>query len=108
MSLPVSRNTNYGIGVACIVFLVIAAWFGLPVLSDMASYADWDKPAEIAKLREALVFGGVGFLLSLGVNIFDIVRPVLSLVPGMDRFLPVAADTVSDEKRADLNQKAGV
>lgn len=106
--MAVSKGTNYGIGVACIVFLVIAGWYGSSVLSDMTSYADWDKPAEAAKMIKGGVYGGIGFLLALGVNVFDILRPVLALVPGMDRFVPASPDTVSDEKRADLNQKAGV
>lgn len=86
MGLPVSKNTNYGIGVACVVFLVIAAWYGSSVLSDLGSWNDWDKPAEVAKMWKGIAYGGVGFLLAMGVNLFEILRPVLSLVPGLSQF----------------------
>lgn len=86
MSLPVNRGTNYGIGVACVVFLIIAGWYGQSVLSDLSSYNDWDKPAEVAKLLKGGVWGGVGFLLALGVNFFDIVRPVIAVIPGLQAY----------------------
>jgi hypothetical protein len=108
MSSPVSNKTNYGLGVACVVFLIIAGWYVSSVMADLSSYSDWDKPAEVAKVIKGGVYGGIGFLLALGVNVFDILRPVLAFVPGMNKFLPAAPETVSDEKRADLNSKVGV
>lgn len=86
MASQVSNRTNYGLGVACIVFLIIAGWYGSSVIGDMSSYNDWDKPAQMAKMIKGCVYGGIGFLLALGVNFIDIVRPVLVFVPVLSRF----------------------
>lgn len=106
-----SKSGNYGLGIACVVFLIIAGWYASTVIGDMTSYADWDKPAEVAKMIKGCVYGGIGFLLALGVNFFEIVRPLFALVPGMGKFLPAQENSVSDLKRAELaaaDDKVGV
>jgi hypothetical protein len=89
MALPVSNKTNYGLGVACVVFLIIAGWYASSVMGDLSSYNDWDKPAQMAKMIKGCVYGGIGFLLALGVNFLDIVRPVLVFVPALSRYAKV-------------------
>lgn len=89
MALPVSNKTNYGLGVACVVFLIIAGWYASSVMGDLSTYNDWNKPAQMAKMIKGCVYGGIGFLLALGVNFLDIVRPVLALVPGLNQFAKV-------------------
>lgn len=100
MALPVSKNTNYGIFVACLVALLAAVWFGFPVLADLQSWNDWDKPAEVAKLRYAIGASIVAGLLALGVNVFELLRPVLALVPGFEKYLPAAPAAEDTHKHA--------
>lgn len=73
---------NKSLLVACAVFLVVSGWYGSSVLSDLGSWNDWDKPAQIAKLWKAGIFGIVGFLLALGVDVKSLLGPFGQFLPG--------------------------
>jgi hypothetical protein len=82
---------NGSVLVACVVFLVVSGWYGSSVLSDLGSWNDWDKPAQVAKLWKAGIFGLVGFLLALGVDIRSLLGPFGSFLPGLPQ-TPAAPD----------------
>lgn len=93
---------NSTVLVACLVFLIVAGWYGQQVVADLSSWNDWDKPAEVAKMWKGAIFGLVGFLCALGVDVKGLLGPFGAFLPGG------APQIVSDQKRAELQDKVGV
>lgn len=73
---------NKSLLVACVVFLIVAGWYGSNVASDLGTWNDWDKPAQVAKLWKAIIFGLMAFLVALGVDIKSLLGPFGALLPG--------------------------
>lgn len=89
--------------VAGLAFLLVSGWYGQSVLSDMQSFNDWDKPKEVAALWRAGLFGLAAAACAAGLDLRTLLGPFGSFLPGGS-----SQNVVSDQKRAELNEKVGV
>jgi hypothetical protein len=77
-----STTANRSTAVACLVFLIVAGWYGQSIVADFSTWNDWDKPAEIAKMWKGAIFGMVAFLIALGVDVKSLLGPFGTFIPG--------------------------
>lgn len=87
-----------------LVMFVVMLWTISGVIGELQSWSAIDQPAIAGKLIKCFVYGLVALAMALGVDIKQLLGPFASMVP----FLQSPPQIVSDQKRAELNEKVGV
>ena len=88
-----------------LAMLIAIFWTMSGVLAELQSWSAIDQPAIAGKFLKCFAYGLFALALGLGIDI----KPLLGPLAGMLPFLQAPApQVVSDQKRAELNERVGV
>lgn len=96
-----TRNTLLLTGI--LAMFIAMLWTMSGVLAELQSWSAIDQPAIAGKFLKCFAYGLMALACGIGIDVKSLLGPFASMLPFLQ-----SPQVVSDEKRAELNEKAGV